>query len=313
MSGYRDDRQALRDQLDELTRELAELRAKGVEGAREDELAGLRAKVEELGGQLDQDRQALAKLAGELAAFEPQADKPPTPSAPSSGSPLAPLMWAGGLLVFAIASVLALTPSGPAVDATIAVDAARLPGGPGAVDLKALLPLAREQLRQHEGAEFAGFRARYVRSDGTLDLQAKGYSPEVTFTFVQQQAAPPRDPSLPVGVGQGLSPMATAYEVEVRKGGLKRPSLGLSSPFPLQGPAPEPRCSPRQLWDAARRVGAPEGAVATIAYEMTIGRGPSWHFEIQDTPFAFDVSDARCERGVVEAGAGQGHKPLRFD
>jgi hypothetical protein len=304
MSSYRDDRQALRDQLDELTRELADLRAKGVEGGREEELAGLRAKVEELGGQLDQDRRALAELAGELAAFEPRADKPPTPSAPPSGMPLAPVMWAGGLALLALVLALPRTSGQPAAEATIAVDAARLPGGPGAVDLKALLPLAREQLKPHEGAEFAGFRARYVRSDGTLDLQARGYSPEATFTFVQQRAAPPRDPSLPVGVGQGLSPMATAYEVEVTKVGLKRPSFGQLSPFPLQGPTPEPRCSPRQLWDAARRAGAPEEAVATIAYETTIGRGPSWHFEIQDTPFAFDVSDANCERGIVQ-GAGR--------
>ncbi len=81
------------------------------------------------------------------------------------------------------------------------------------------------------------------------------------------------------------------------------PSFEQLSPLPLQRPTPEPRCSPRQLWDAARRAGAPEGAVATIAYETAIGRGPSWHFEIQGTRFAFDVSDANCERGVVEARA----------
>jgi hypothetical protein len=90
MSGYRDDRQVLRDQLDELTRELAEWRARGAGGARENEFVGLRARVEELGVQFDRDRQALAALARELAAIGPRANKPPTSSASSSGVPLGP-------------------------------------------------------------------------------------------------------------------------------------------------------------------------------------------------------------------------------
>jgi hypothetical protein len=320
--GYRDGRHALLARLDALTRELAEAQAWGA--ARDGECGKLRAQIDALLARLEGERRAFAELAREHGA---PAAPPPAATAPAVAPPAAPpvaprargerraaivvgfaalvagsALGAGTRLPSVLVTSVRSAGARSAPPADGPTPAERLPGGPGAVDASALLPLAR-RLARGNGAEFASFRARGVRPDGTLDVGAQGAPPPATLLFVR-----PLDPTAdqPPGTARPAPPAAGAYAIDVTRGGMQRPRP-VPMPDDITGnPVREPRCSLRQLWGAARAAGAPAGAVATVAYEASRAPGPrgdrvfvGWHFAVEGTPFAFRMSDEECLQGYV--------------
>ncbi len=136
-----------------------------------------------------------------------------------------------------------------------------------------------------EGAVFTAFEARFVRSDGTLDLHAS-YKPTVVYGFMRENTD--RDPSVPKGAG---GPQDHSYEgvtMTISKPGrvskVTRTGSGCrSGEYPVrwfgmhkttsssrQGPdkvLEKPRCSLKKLWDVAKTRGFDPSAVAIISYD----------------------------------------------
>lgn len=174
--------------------------------------------------------------------------------------------------------------------------------------------LALEEARQYagKGARLTAIEARFVRSDGTMNLHADyAPSPEVEYRFVAPAegggaALPP--------VGAGGSPGATwIQDVTVRgyrPGRVSRvqrttatsrteytfrnEGMVVNSGSKRSGPLPEglapPQVSTKRLWELAIAAGAPEDAVATIEYDKDgyrfsiTGTKVRLSFELDGTP-----------------------------
>lgn len=157
--------------------------------------------------------------------------------------------------------------------------------------------------------------ARFVRSDGTLDLRADYRpSPSACYRFVRDIAAPADAP--PIGAGGAVDGRwHEAMQVTVsrpwqfrsvrRIGGprggasLQYFSRGMErsvdppSGQPAAAIVAEPACPLRQLWDAAIAHNAPATAVADIRYDH---RG--YEFRIDALRFVMHF-DADCAAGSV--------------
>ncbi|HLG25541.1 MAG TPA: hypothetical protein VI588_01965 [Candidatus Gracilibacteria bacterium] len=138
-------------------------------------------------------------------------------------------------------------------------------------------------------AQLISFRASYVRSDGTMDLNAT-YTPKpsTNYKFFRELPEAPED-APPVGAGS--SPDGKWYErvtAEVYTPGQWRHVTsvggGVSTEYSYQNkgvdlerddavgsipgePASAPECSLKDLWSTAIGKGAPENAVAVITYD----------------------------------------------
>lgn len=151
------------------------------------------------------------------------------------------------------------------------------------------------------GAELLSVNARFVRSDGTMDLDAE-HGPYVLYIFLRPR---PGDPDLPVGAGGG-----SGYEkVQIRvsaPGYMSRKSTGSTNVkinsshkgMVILGTSgakkkirkkvvPPPRCTLGALWLSAVEAGAPKDAVAVIGYGK---RGYSFRIEGTDVEQSFDFS-----------------------
>lgn len=151
-------------------------------------------------------------------------------------------------------------------------------------------------------ARLTSLAARFVRSDGTLDLKAEYRpSPNARYRFVREVPAPADAP--PVGAGGNAD--GRWYEqvqVEVSRPwefrsvrriggsgsasyqyfnrGMERKADPPSGRAPAAA-APAPACGFRRLWDEAIARGAPASAVANIEYDA---RG--YEFRIDDLRFS---------------------------
>lgn len=174
------------------------------------------------------------------------------------------------------------------------------PGEPGRFD-----PVAGyAQVAAFAGADarLLSIDARFVRSDGTLDLEADYRpSPNVQYRFLREVPAPANAP--PVGAG-GNADGRWYEQVQVD---VSRPwefrsvrSIGGSGSATYQyfnrgmqrradppsgrapaATAPAPACAFSRLWAEAVAQGAPENAVARIEYDV---RG--YEFRIDDLRFS---------------------------
>lgn len=154
-----------------------------------------------------------------------------------------------------------------------------------------------------DGARLSSLTARFVRSDGTLDLRAEYRpSPNVQYRFVREVAAPANAP--PVGAGSGTDGRwHEQVRVEVSRPwefrsvrriggpgggasyqyfnrGMQRTADAPSGQAPAPT-APAPACPFRRLWADAVAHGAPPAAVANIKYDV---RG--YEFRIDALKFA---------------------------
>jgi hypothetical protein len=144
---------------------------------------------------------------------------------------------------------------------------------------------AFEAVQQHawEDAELVSIDAYYIRSDGTLDLNAS-YNPFVRYDFVRKLDNPPAD-APPVGAGGGAGGGASGEWYEPVRVEVSRPwhvyntRSGSSSSTHLNfgmdrdvysptssanNPISQPLCSFAELWETAIAHDAPRDAVAII-------------------------------------------------
>lgn len=142
-----------------------------------------------------------------------------------------------------------------------------------------------------DNVKLKSMTAYYVRSDGTLDLNAS-YRPYVDYEFYQALSSPPRD-APPVGAGG--SPNQKWYqEIQVK---IQQPrtwhvtsnsseydyyDFGMSHDLrtptsTAQASIPSPTCSFKNLWSTAMQNGAPTDAVAEIEYNEN-----GYEFSIND-------------------------------
>ncbi|HLY25802.1 MAG TPA: hypothetical protein VKQ72_05645 [Aggregatilineales bacterium] len=151
------------------------------------------------------------------------------------------------------------------------------------------------------GSQLISFEARYVRSDGTMDLTATSYHPIATYQFARQVPMPTDAP--PVGAGGTLN--GNWYEpvqVEVYQPGQGNHVTTGSSEYTYANKgmdrsterpssnkvqlAPPATCPIVNFWKVALQKDAPPSAVATVDYNQS-----GYQFDISDANIhlAFDT------------------------
>jgi len=282
MSGYRDDRAAREEQLQQLQREIADAKAK-----------------------LTEDHKVLEELAERAASLEGR-DPPiaPAPStAPEGAEPPAPKSSFPLALGLALAAVIAIggfmsrntTPATP-TPTPAPSPLAGIPGAPHHVDPSAVLPSARALALA--GAELTQIHATYVASDGTFDLDAPALHGRGRLEVTYVVAPPPVkvDPAAPLGAPRPPPEPSRGTQVDLDFRGLHatHDQGGAFGMLALHvTPVAEPKCTARQVWDAAKRAGAPDNAVAQLTYSSFLGRA-MWDFTIDGTSYAFKIGDPEC-------------------
>lgn len=151
------------------------------------------------------------------------------------------------------------------------------------------------------GLHFAGFEAKFVKSDGTVDLAAD-YGGEVSYDFA---GTPEAVSNRPVGAGGGTQKVRHVFVRATQLGwkqtgtgprgekyydlnlGMRRREIERDF-YPFLAPSEPPTCSLAALWKSAMEKGAPHNAVAVIDYKQGV-----YDFEIEGTEFRFKF-DAKC-------------------
>ncbi|MBW2453469.1 MAG: hypothetical protein JRI68_03115 [Deltaproteobacteria bacterium] len=336
MSSYRDDRSALKQRLEELEEELAELRDDGKREQVQAQLEALTKRVAEATAQLDEERGALEEVTAALGDLRKAAglDQPPKkravqPAASQPGQPVVPAGDGGkvatqrqvntilvvfGVAVLLILVIVAVLVGGDAASPIMqrgepeSDELASVPGAPHAVDPVAVLPLARSQAKVQ--GELVRIVALRVGDNGLVDLDAPSYQGWISYTFQETTPAPAPDPSVPVGVLRPAEPSTREARVRLDKSGI-RGAAPTSYPAALARlrSVDGPTCTPARVWQAARKAGAPAGAVATLTYraatstDLRAGKSdpprvagePVWELKIEGTSFKLLVADKSCD------------------
>ena len=342
MSGYRDERDALRLRLEQLERELSDAQHDTEREKLAHGLGAIATQVREARTKLEQDRQDLAKIAAAIARLRPagsdDADRAPDDASDgadttSPSSPTEPrenvthgsgTLTVGGMAVGAVGLLVALvvaTTTSPCARPTAgpdAVSADDVPGFPHAVDPSAALTEARKHGRFDGSWRLAGMTVRYATEDGLVDLGHPKYQAAIRYEFVETKppAPPPADSSIPLGApvplatGPGglLATGSNTGAIELGRDGWHVDSFAGFLPGTNATPLAGPECSVGEVWAAARKAGAPAGAVAVIDYEPALGLQPpqasatlpdsprpgQWSIRIEGTDFARIVDDPGC-------------------
>jgi hypothetical protein len=134
--------------------------------------------------------------------------------------------------------------------------------------------------------EFIEMDATYVKSDGTLDLTAESYFPQVTSRFAIPAERPEDAP--PIGAGGSTGDYEQLVTIKAFQPGQMRSVTTLSggsrtsytykhlglerdidgpTPVAQRETMPAPSCSFAELWEAAIQRDAPRDAVAIIKYD----------------------------------------------
>jgi hypothetical protein len=252
----------------------------------------------------DADRTALADVSQALERIRrtvapADAPKPEAPSAPpgpkeQQRARLGWLLIVGAVGVLAVLGlVLVGRPvSSPALDET-----------PKTLDPSAVLDEARKQAIATglpATGELVRINARYASSDGLVHLREPTYEASLEFVFAAPPAeAPKASSSAPLGVPPpGMFESQKQIRVLFDRTGVHATD---ASTFMHDPTVPNPHCTVAAVWKAALAQGAPGTAVATINYEndlvarnLRLQRTPHWTFEIAQTSFKYDISDADC-------------------
>ena len=310
MSAFRDEHAALLERVAHLEEDLAAARAGDTNrDALASELGALTERVEAAMARADGDRRALAEVRGALERIRSSMGLAPRPAPPSAAAP-APTQvgtregaaqpsrgWVLLLIAVVVAAsvvlVLLYLPSSTAVTSP--------PAPPETLDPSALLAPARQQAEAQglpPGGQLVRIRGTLVASDGLLHTREKSYSASAQYVFAPPSPPPAPAPSAPLGVPPPFQ-FQTTFTVTVDAAGT-RASRDTLSMF-HETAVPNPHCTFADVWAAARGAGAPEGAVAIIEYSWDmvvstaeIGSRPRWHFTIESTAFAYDISDVDC-------------------
>lgn len=167
-------------------------------------------------------------------------------------------------------------------------------GFPTAVEAVATLASARKLTRRPalRGIVFDG-----VLVDGTIDVNDAASKVRYTFqSSAGQGAQPHREPgTLPKRITCGKQ------NVVLTKQGLVAEPDQSDFPCPPSGvePLPEPQCTTRELWKAARKRKVPRDRPAHIEYFRSKA-GPAWRFEASGARFTL-YGDCKRELTGAEA------------
>jgi hypothetical protein len=148
------------------------------------------------------------------------------------------------------------------------------------------------------GVKLTSLEAKYVKSDGTVDLNAS-YNPQVDYEFVHELSEPPAD-APPVGAGGSLDDKwYESVTISVHDPGQVMHVTSMGGNFSYSGSyvhkgmerdvgratsklndklLDPPTCSFADFWKVALGKGAQKDAVATISYDEH-----GYEFEIRDT------------------------------
>jgi hypothetical protein len=212
-------------------------------------------------------------------------------------------LWAGlgiGATLIGLLVVLGLP------QALLGGDTTTLPGDPQHFAPVAALDEVRELAGP--GLSFVGLEARYVRSDGTLDLtesfapdgvssdEEARYRPHVRYLFLSDDATgdPPPGaprPSAPDGViVVARDPLSVEEKTSVRNRGghfeinrgLRRYEGAVVGPTT---PAPVPGCPLALVWRRAAEAGVPRDALAVIDFDHE-----GWRLRVEGTSHALRLT-----------------------
>ena len=176
----------------------------------------------------------------------------------------------GGCLVLFIAFFVFIFWGMPYLLGSYAEHTAKTPGDPK--NYRPLEQLAAVTAYAGDGALLQEISIRYIRRDGTVNLEAESYAPSVEYSFIRKLAEPPKD-APPVGAGTSIKgEWVEPIEIEVIKPGgrryVRRTGGGVSSSYSYihhgmqrdtskatQVENPQaialPTCSLSELWDKA--------------------------------------------------------------
>jgi hypothetical protein len=296
---YRDDLEAALERADDLERELD--RARAELSVDEKKIAELEQQLAEARKQAKQsksekqakadkekaEKQKAAKLAeaAKLAKGEEKAEADEAEQAAGSEAPRR--KWGG--LAAAIA-LLAIIAGGGIYAFTVFSDKPPPPPlPPGAptppvtkpgelVDVTRDLGTAFGMARKHfPDPELRKFDASYVDEQGIAHLAFSGSEVRYYFMSPSRAAAPEPPSKLPLGAPHPLVRPFCKLTVVTRRDNPLWVSEGSDGETDCGQAIPTPRCSAVEVWAKARKLGAPAGAVASLAY----GRS-GWQFEIDD-------------------------------
>lgn len=166
-------------------------------------------------------------------------------------------------------------------------DTREVPGDPAAFDpIASFTQIAEYAMGEADAIRFIEMDATFVKSDGTLDLTAESYFPQVTYRFAIPSERPEDAP--PIGAGGSTGDYEQRVTIKAwRPGQIRSVSrteggvrteytyrhLGLERDVDSPSPAnnqeglPVPTCSFADLWETAIQHDAPRDAVAIIRYE----------------------------------------------
>ncbi len=146
-------------------------------------------------------------------------------------------------------------------------------GYPHKVDLVATVEAARVATKR---ADLRGISAYGVTSDGTVDVSVQ--SRMIGYVFASARGEGPQPPHPP-----GTLPkrsLCGKQNVRVNGTGIfadpDQPGLPCTQTIEA---LPNPRCGPKELWQAAIKRGWPADQLATVAYFRSV-TGPAWRFEL---------------------------------
>jgi hypothetical protein len=160
------------------------------------------------------------------------------------------------------------------------VDSSSIPGDPSNFDPMAAYAVVHKAAG--ENLALGTLDISYVRSDGTLDLNAGGYGAHAIYTFVKEMAAPPTY-APPVGSkGITTGKWYEMAEVDIYHNHMITTKGAVQSIPPM----PDPTCSLHTLWSAALEKGAQKDAVAKIFLNAD---GYQFHIDALKVNLRFDL------------------------
>lgn len=196
---------------------------------------------------------------------------------------------------------------------TIIEQTAEIPGDATAFDPIASLPAV--QAHAGAAAELLSIEAKFVKSNGTLDLTVTDpYRPRVEYEFFIRDNSPGKE-APPLGAGGVEGGFYNKkVSVDVYEPGqwrhVRSMGSGGSSEYSYQNkgmdrdegslvfdnprPAPVPACRFGELWQVAMERGAPADALAGIRYDLTYQGEVRYNFEISGTSHRFEFN-ADCK------------------
>lgn len=186
----------------------------------------------------------------------------------------------------------ARTTSAPPAGAPAPPTTEGVAGFPKAVDVLKTLDAAHAATVR---SDLRGVAAWGVKSDGTVDVSAPGN--RIRYVFGSQRGLGPQPPRPPGTLARRDT--CGRQNVHVKEQGLVADpdQAGLPCPAERGEALPDPRCGPKEVWQAALKHGYRAEQPAHVEYFRANG-GPAWRFEQPGTPRSL-ILYGDCEKELT--------------